>query len=505
MTFAATRGALSALDTVGDGDGVRVGGIGTSTLTLTGSVADINAFVLADNVVYTPLSNDSGDVTLTTTIDDQGQVGAGGPLSASVNRTITIVPVVDGADVRAGAGFLQPTIGVEDPLNGFVFSTLNYRFAPPGNLDETDPRTFALDDGGFVMVWTQSTGTPGILVQRFGANGNPEDSIIAVSPTAAPGDNEPDVAALPNGGFAVAWVETPGDDGASDIEVAVYGNAGPLPTARFTVQSAAAGTAERNPTVTALTDGNLLVTWAVPTGSGTAPSELYAQRFTAAGVEVDASPALISATAAHATPVPVGLSSELYPGDPPAEQTVAALAGGAYAIAWVEAANGGQIHVETFGSNGLSSHAPVVLDLGVGTSTASFIPERAAGHHAPRQRQLPRHLDRESRLCPRYQSGLGRHVMGQLFEPDGDALGTPQVLVLGSDGGGFDFTEFSPSVTALENGRFAFPGCALPATTATCSSRLSTTTARATTTAASTAPTSRSPRTTRPSRTATRS
>src|SRR4051812_16735553 len=187
VTFAATRGTLSALDTVGDGDGVTVGGIGTSTLTLTGSVADINAFVLADNVVYTPLSNDSGDVTLTTTIDDQGQVGAGGPLSASVNRTITITPVIDGADVRAGAGFLQPTIGVEDPLNGFAFSTLNYRFAPPGNLDETDPRTFALDDGGFVMVWTQSTGTPGILAQRFGANGNPEDSIIAVSPTAAPG------------------------------------------------------------------------------------------------------------------------------------------------------------------------------------------------------------------------------------------------------------------------------------------------------------------------------
>ena len=51
VTFAATRGTLSALDTVSDGDGVTVGGIGTSTLTLTGSVADINAFVLADKVV----------------------------------------------------------------------------------------------------------------------------------------------------------------------------------------------------------------------------------------------------------------------------------------------------------------------------------------------------------------------------------------------------------------------------------------------------------------------
>ena len=100
------------------------------------------------------------------------------------------------------------------------------------------------------------------------------------------------------------------------------------------------------------------MTWAVPTATGTAPSELYAQRFTTAGVEVDASPSLISATAAHATPVPVGLSSELYPGDPPAEQTVAALAGGAYAIAWVEAANGGEIHVQARATTMAASTAP---------------------------------------------------------------------------------------------------------------------------------------------------
>ena len=259
----------------------------------------------------------------------------------------------------------------------------------------------------------------------------------------------PDVAALPNGGFAVAWVETPGDDGASDIEVAVYGNAGPLPTARFTVQSAAAETAERNPTVTALTDGNLLVTWAVPTGPGTAPSELYAQRFTTAGVEVDASPALISATAAHATPVPAGLSSELYPGDPPAEQTVAALAAGAYAIAWVEAANGGEIHVETFGSNGLSSHAPVVLDLAIGT--APLLHSRArAGHHAARQRQLPRHLDRE----PNPPVKASADIMGSSSNPMASARLAAGAR-FGSDGNGFDFSEISPSVTALENGRFA--------------------------------------------------
>src|SRR3954454_14403784 len=146
-----------------------------------------------------------------------------------------------------------------------------------------------------------------------------------------------------------------------------------------------------------------------------------------------------------------GLSSELYPGDPPAEQTVAALAGGAYAIAWVEAANGGQIHVETFGSNGLPSHAPVVLDLGVGTSTASFIPEREPDITL---------LDNGNFLVtwtasPSPPVKASADIMGQLFQSDGDALGTPQVLVLGSDGGGFDFSEISPSVTALDNGRFA--------------------------------------------------
>ena len=219
------------------------------------------------------------------------------------------------------------------------------------------------------------------------------------------------------------------------------------------MQSAAAGTAERNPTVTALTDGNLLVTWAVPTGAGTAPSELYAQRFTMAGVEVDATPALISATAAHATPVPAGLSSELYPGDPPAEQTVAALAGGAYAIAWVEAANGGEIHVETFGSNGLSSHAPVILDLAIGVSTASHIPERqpditllSNGNFLVTWNAVPAVPPKPTQTSD---------MLAQLFEPDGDPLGSPLVLVFGSDGNGFDFSEISPSITALDNGRFA--------------------------------------------------
>ena len=46
------------------------------------------------------------------------------------------------------------------------------------------------------MVWTQSTGTPNILAQRFQANGDKAGDVITVSPAAGPTESQPDVAAV---------------------------------------------------------------------------------------------------------------------------------------------------------------------------------------------------------------------------------------------------------------------------------------------------------------------
>lgn len=425
-------------DTDTEGDALTVTA-GTFTTTQGGLL-----LLAADgSYVYTPPSNFSGQDTYVYTVTDANCGSDTGTL------TITVSPVTDGANVRTGAGPVQRTIGPEfdpfDPMDP------NKR-VDDGNRDETDARTAALSDGGFVMVWTQNTGTPQILAQRFGANGDPEGSVIVVTALTAPNENEPDVTALPGGGFAVAWVASPGADGATDIQVAVYGNAGITPTASFTVVSSVAGTEERNPTITALADGNLLVTWAVPTGSGMAPSHLFAQRFTVAGAEVDADPISVSTTAAHATPPPTGVSAELYPGDPAAQQSVAALAGGAFAIAWVESGSDGEIHVQTFGADGAPGSV-VILDVGSGASTANYIDDTEPDIA----------LLTSGKFVVTWSSsganGGTSDIFAQLFNADGTTSGsvTPLVVVGGPDvpSPGADYSEFSPSVTALPGGRFA--------------------------------------------------
>jgi len=63
--------------------GVTVAGSGTATLTLTGSISNLNAFIAAGNVKFTTASHATADVTLTTGINDGGNTGIGGALTAS--------------------------------------------------------------------------------------------------------------------------------------------------------------------------------------------------------------------------------------------------------------------------------------------------------------------------------------------------------------------------------------------------------------------------------------
>ena len=74
--------------------------------------------------------------------------------------------------------------------------------------DQEDPAVAALNNGGFVVVWTStaqgSAGQSTVFMQRFDAAGNKLGNETAVS--SGPGDKEhPAVAALSTGGFVVSW------------------------------------------------------------------------------------------------------------------------------------------------------------------------------------------------------------------------------------------------------------------------------------------------------------
>src|SRR5690606_34159836 len=67
--------------TANSGSGVTVVGSGGTSLTLNGSIADINAFIAAENLQYTPALNSTTTTLLSVSINDNGHSGSGGATS----------------------------------------------------------------------------------------------------------------------------------------------------------------------------------------------------------------------------------------------------------------------------------------------------------------------------------------------------------------------------------------------------------------------------------------
>ncbi|TRO14970.1 DUF4347 domain-containing protein, partial [Ectopseudomonas mendocina] len=90
VTFSVPSGTLSATSA----GSVTVSGT-ASALTLTGSLADINAFIAASGVSFTTASNATANVTLTVSIDDGSNSGSGGAQTDTTTVTLTVTAVND--------------------------------------------------------------------------------------------------------------------------------------------------------------------------------------------------------------------------------------------------------------------------------------------------------------------------------------------------------------------------------------------------------------------------
>ena len=120
-TFSVPQGTLAAVS----GGGVTVGGSATA-LTLTGSIANINAFLAASNLTYTTAPNDTSAVSLGVSINDQGNTGSGGALTAGGSVTLNVTPVND-----APAGANNTVSTAED--TAYVFSSTDFGFTDPND------------------------------------------------------------------------------------------------------------------------------------------------------------------------------------------------------------------------------------------------------------------------------------------------------------------------------------------------------------------------------------
>jgi len=88
---------------------------------------------------------------------------------------------------------------------------------------QNDPVVAALDNGDFVIAWTDFSSSDGsgqgVFAQQYSAEGARVDSQFQVNTTSAGSQNQPDIAGLPGGGFVVTWN--------GSVLIQIYGNDAP--------------------------------------------------------------------------------------------------------------------------------------------------------------------------------------------------------------------------------------------------------------------------------------
>jgi diphthamide synthase (EF-2-diphthine--ammonia ligase)/6-phosphogluconolactonase (cycloisomerase 2 family) len=142
VTLSVTKGVLTLLTNVPLGlTAGEVSGNGSSTVTLTGSLNEINATLAATNgLIYAGNANVSGTDTLTVVTSDAGGSGSGGTLTDTDNYTITINGVND-APIVSGSGTETLSATNEDAANPSLTNTISTIFN--GQFSDPDANSLA--------------------------------------------------------------------------------------------------------------------------------------------------------------------------------------------------------------------------------------------------------------------------------------------------------------------------------------------------------------------------
>uniref|UniRef100_UPI000AC37846 beta strand repeat-containing protein n=1 Tax=Sphingomonas sp. CCH10-B3 TaxID=1768757 RepID=UPI000AC37846 len=132
------------------------------------------------------------------------------------------------------------------------------------------------------------TSSTAAKAQVFAANGTPVGSEILVNTATANNQDTPQITALSSGGFVVTWVDNSlgvggagGDTNFAAVKAQVFGVSGARVGSEILVNSTTAGD-QGNPQVTALPSGGFVVTWADASaggGSNTSDIDVRAQVF----------------------------------------------------------------------------------------------------------------------------------------------------------------------------------------------------------------------------------
>lgn len=191
----------------------------------------------------------------------------------------------------------------------------------PNGLDNFDPSVAALGADGLLVSWTEWNGVfspdASIMAQRFDGDGAPLGPVVQVNDFDGAQQWFAASAGLADGAVAVVWEtrDVTFDDDGAGLSARIVEPDGTFRTGEIAVNTTTANS-QSNPAVAALEDGGFVVVWQ-SNGQDGDRTGVYFQRFAADGSRLGPE------TRANATPE-----------DTQEAPTVAALAGGGFAIAW---------------------------------------------------------------------------------------------------------------------------------------------------------------------------
>lgn len=129
---------------------------------------------------------------------------------------------------------------------------------------QSDPCVATLANGNVVVAWSsdgQDGNLQGIFARMFAANGRPQGREFQVNLFTAHNQRTPAVAALPNGGFVVAWIsELQRSASTVNVYARRFDGSGNPNGGEFSVDENTVG-ACANPTVAASSQGGFAVAW----------------------------------------------------------------------------------------------------------------------------------------------------------------------------------------------------------------------------------------------------
>ncbi|MEY4980459.1 MAG: hypothetical protein RLZZ352_2729, partial [Pseudomonadota bacterium] len=361
----------------------------------------------------------------------------GGPGNDNVIRSETqdqLSFTVDDAGnffVAGGIDGIDQLIGIEQIVTADGTLTVHHRESGITSVNTTtageqnEPKVAALADGGYVVVWmsmNQDGDDWGIYAQRYDASGNRLGTETQINTHSTSSQENPKIAALPDGGYVVTWASLLQDDG---NDWGVYAQ-------RFDVSGHAVGSetqinthtaySQDIPIITALADGGYVVAWSSQHQDGSEWG-VYTQRYDVNGIAVGTE-TRVNTTTEHSQ---IGTS-------------ITALADGGYVVTWMSQYQDGSewgVYLQRFDASGTA----VGTETQVNTTTAN-------SQESPSVTVL---TDGGYVVAwmSQYQDGSEWGVYLQRFDASGTAVGT-ETQVNTTE---YEFQYF-PTIAALADGGY---------------------------------------------------